>query len=548
MTFLKEKENNLKLIKKLVFILILFAFGFMLNTNTVKADTVKEAYLKKGAEVQNKLRSLITDYLSDPIFRKATFEEYNEVKDTLNSKNIISADDSPYPVYGWPITIDDKINIVYYSEADKIYLNPNSSKMFYVSGYYSIYFSSIDISGLDASKAVDLSYMFSTEYGNELHRKRIVLGDFNAINAENVTSMFAKSSSLTSLEYSHFILSNKVTSLETMFTTVKVPHLDLSGFDTSNVTSMKSMFAGATIDTIDVGGWDTSKVTDMTRMFQSATINYLNLNSFNTSSLTNTYGLFEYSDIETLDISGFDTSNVQNMSYMFSNMKYKINPKTSIDVHSINTSNATNMDHMFFNNRSITELDISSFDTSKVTNMDLMFSDCVSLERIYVGDSFNTDSVTTSTKMFYGSSKLVGQKETKYNSNKVDVTYAKVDDPDNGNPGYLTYREYKPRVYYPDGTYEEVEIGTIFTLPSSYSKADEDGATVTLNPNFDGANIKYSNVKKHYILNNWNIKGTSYNPGETFVVNFDTYLEPNYVEVLSGADLSPTRRLDYKFL
>ena len=57
MMVLGRREHNLKLIKKLVFVLILFAFGFMLNANTVKADTVKEAYLKKGTEVQNKLRS-----------------------------------------------------------------------------------------------------------------------------------------------------------------------------------------------------------------------------------------------------------------------------------------------------------------------------------------------------------------------------------------------------------------------------------------------------------------------------------------------------------
>ena len=75
MMVLGRREHNLKLIKKLVFVLILFAFGFMLNTNTAKADTVKEAYLKKGTEVQNKLRNLITDYLSGPIFRKATLEE-----------------------------------------------------------------------------------------------------------------------------------------------------------------------------------------------------------------------------------------------------------------------------------------------------------------------------------------------------------------------------------------------------------------------------------------------------------------------------------------
>ena len=40
-------RNNLNIIKKLVFILILFVFGLIFITN-VKADPVKEAYLLPG--------------------------------------------------------------------------------------------------------------------------------------------------------------------------------------------------------------------------------------------------------------------------------------------------------------------------------------------------------------------------------------------------------------------------------------------------------------------------------------------------------------------
>jgi hypothetical protein len=42
--------------------------------------------------------------------------------------------------------------------------------------------------------------------------------------------------------------------------------------------------------------------------------------------------------------------------------------------------------------------------------------------------------------MFDNSTKLVGGSGTVYNSSNVDKTYARIDDPDNGNPGYFTYK------------------------------------------------------------------------------------------------------------
>ena len=43
--------------------------------------------------------------------------------------------------------------------------------------------------------------------------------------------------------------------------------------------------------------------------------------------------------------------------------------------------------------------------------------------------------------MFTGNGKLVGEKGTKYSSDRMDKEYARIDDPDNGKPGYFTYKE-----------------------------------------------------------------------------------------------------------
>ena len=68
-----------------------------------------------------------------------------------------------------------------------------------------------------------------------------------------------------------------------------------------------------------------------------------------------------------------------------------------------------------------------------------MFQYCNNLQTIYVSENFVTTAVTNSTSMFGGCSKLMGGAGTAYNSsNPIDKTYARIDDPTNGNPGYFT--------------------------------------------------------------------------------------------------------------
>ncbi len=143
-----------------------------------------------------------------------------------------------------------------------------------------------------------------------------------------------------------------------------------------------------------------------------------------------------------------NTSQVTNMSYMFSGCKLL----TFIDVRHFDTSKATNMYCMFYSCIGLTRLDLTSFNTHNVTNMGGMFEQCNNLKTIYVGENWSTAAVSTSSDMFKGCTSLVGQKGTSCNgTNNITHTYARVDDPDNGNPGYLT-KVPMPYAVYANGT------------------------------------------------------------------------------------------------
>jgi hypothetical protein len=82
---------------------------------------------------------------------------------------------------------------------------------------------------------------------------------------------------------------------------------------------------------------------------------------------------------------------------------------------------------------------MSNWNTDKVTDMSNMFNGCSNLQKIYVGVDWNTTKITTHGKMFENCTSLVGGNGTGYDSNKIDKTYARVDNAPEA-PGYLTYK------------------------------------------------------------------------------------------------------------
>ncbi len=254
----------------------------------------------------------------------------------------------------------------------------------------------------------------------------------NSINGKPIVSMssmfyFSKSSVI---DMSSFDTRN-VKNMRNMFWSTQAKSLDVSKFNTSNVVYMDSMFHGSQATTIKgLENFDTSKVTNMTSMFRLSNARTLNLSKFNTSNVTNMSLMFCYSKATNIDVSKFNTGKVTTMKMMFHDTV-----ATNIDVSSFNTSNVTDMSGMFSNCAS-TALNVKSFNTSKVTNMNYMFNKAVNLKTIYASNNFVTTRVNTSTNMFNGDTNISGGFGTKYNSSKIDKTYAKIDNC--SNKGYFS--------------------------------------------------------------------------------------------------------------
>ena len=110
----------------------------------------------------------------------------------------------------------------------------------------------------------------------------------------NLSSMFFRCSSLTSL--------------------------DLSGFNTTNVNKMNHLFYGcSSLTSLDLSNFNTSKVTNMGSMFNGcSSLTSLDLSNFNTSKVTNMGNMFnDCSSLTSLDLSNWNTSNVTDMRNIF---------------------------------------------------------------------------------------------------------------------------------------------------------------------------------------------------------------------------------------
>ncbi|MBR1416938.1 MAG: BspA family leucine-rich repeat surface protein [Bacilli bacterium] len=325
----------------------------------------------------------------------------------------------------------------------------------------------------DTSNATSMKSMFS----GLSSLTSLDLGDhFDTSKVTSMNSMFYGMKSLTSLDLGEHFNTSNVTSMSSMFNGVRsLSSLNIGSWNTSNVTTMEAMFASMnSLTTLDIGSWNTSSVTNMKEMFDNnGKLTTLNVNGLNTSNVTTMEGMFRNDkSLTNLDLSSFDTTNVTNMHDMFDGataitsldlsnfntskvttmegMFASMYELTSLNVSSFDTSNVTNMGAMFAKDSKLTTLDLSNFNTSSVTTMygkgyfdpssiyyTGMFGQMSNLTTIYVGNNFNVNNVSDSTKMFEQDYKLVGGSGTKYNSSRVDKTYARVDG-GTSSPGYLT--------------------------------------------------------------------------------------------------------------
>ena len=393
------------------------------------------AKMTTGLKFNAKLKSLETTTNKIEHFKKST----TAPAVTMNAINI-EAPESDCEIKLW-LNPTDK-TAYYYAEPEKVYLNEDSSEMFYYrpfpEGIKDI--KDLDLSNFDTSNVTNMRAMFY----NMPKLTSLDLSNFNTSKVTTMSYMFYNMSSLTSLNLSNFDTSN-VTDMSIMFANMfSLTSLNLSNFDTSKVTDMSAMFNNMhSLTSLNLSNFDTSKVTDMNYMFAGVSkLTSLNLSNFDTSNVTNMRAMFyNMSSLTSLNLSNFDTSNVTNMRAMF----YNMSKLTSLDLSNFDTSNVTNMNGMFTYMDSLTSLDLSNFNTSKVTNMSYMFSlsDIYTpddkLEKIYVNNDFDTSKLVEFSYMFKHRKKFRGGAGSFLSDpSTADKSWLRIDDPAHGRPGYFT--------------------------------------------------------------------------------------------------------------
>ena len=280
------------------------------------------AKMTTGYDFNEKLKSLETTTNKIEHFKKST----TAPAVTMNAINI-EAPESDCEIKLW-LNPTDK-TAYYYAEPEKVYLNTNSSNMFY-SKYNEQKIKNIldlDLSSFDTSKVTDMSFMFNSMS----NLTALNLSNFDTSKVRYMDYMFYGMSSLTTLDLSNFDTS-QVKNMSYMFNSMsKLNALNLSNFNTSKVWDMRAMFANmSNLTSLNLSSFDTSRVTDMSYMFYGkSSLTTLNLSNFDTSKVTDMRGMFslEYEDmskdkLEKIYVNNdFDTSKLADFSNMFKNRK-----------------------------------------------------------------------------------------------------------------------------------------------------------------------------------------------------------------------------------
>ena len=408
--------------------------------------------LQTGASVNAILRNINGD--------ATTFTHYTGTPDfeNIDGEQDIALTTANFPVWAWA----DGDTIYWWSEAEVPNFNSNSSMMF----QNMTNITETDFSGLNTAPITNLSSF----YRGCTALVEADLSQFSNARPTNISSMFNNCTNLTDI--------------------------NLSGFVTSNVTDMSSLFCHCdSMIKLDLRSFDTGNVTNMASMFlYDSNITELDVTSFNTENVTNMGYMFDQLiKLESLDVSSFNTSKVTNMSNMFN----ACSTLTQLNVTNFDTKNVNIMDGIF-NGVHVETLDLSTWNTRKVKDMYWYFQNTQNyLKTVYVSDDWTTESVTRGFQ-FEQPRVLVGGAGS--GSLGTSMEYARIDDPDNGNPGYFSIKGARYIRYNGNGADNAEPYGTMtshYLTNTGSLKANaytRDGYTfVGWNTEADGSGTSYTN-------------------------------------------------------
>ncbi len=350
-----------------------------------------------------------------------TFKHYDGASapdlDSISDKVDIALPTSSFPVWVW----SEGDNINWWSEAEAPKFNPTSNNFF-----NGLSFTSIDVSGLDASSATNMNGMFAN-----LKLTSLNLSGFDSFAAKNMGSMFS-GTTISSLDLSSLNTSSattmgsmfyrakidslklydetnpseslfktdNVTEMAGMFRESNIPSIDVSKFNTAKVKDFSCMFMSASATTIDVSGWNTESATDFTNTFANVKLTSLDLSHFNTKKVKSMLGMFDGTvKMENLNVSGWDNESLTTVGYMFRSCGKNVANGATINLAGFTTPKVKSM-NLMFSGSGFTSLNLGSFSSTELTDMSNMFSQMGKIQSLSFGPDFTAEHVTNMSSAF----------------------------------------------------------------------------------------------------------------------------------------------------
>lgn len=383
-----------------------------------------------------------------------SFEKYNNGTPDIDNLDtvIVSTSDSYFPTYIWR----EGNKVYWWSEADKVYMNPVSGNMF-----YAVQVKNVSLVGLDSSKVTNLSRMFqggiveSVNFGS----------NFDTSHVTTMGQMFWKTTGITSLDLSSFS-SESLSTVGEMFTgNTNLQSVTLgNSFTLSDVTSMANMFNGcSSLESIDLSMVTFENVTTISNLFDgaSALTNITLGQNINAEKLTDASSAFKgTSSLAELDLSSFHAPNLANMSDMFRTTGVK-----NLDLSSLGATSITNIHEAFWGIANLETIDISNLKLSGSQSPAGLFFNDSKLTTIYA--NYNTDFSSATSSTYGSATRLRGGAGTAPTNNP---SYLRIDDPDNDKPGVFTLRNARYIRYNGNGADNATPYGT---MTSEYLKAGD---------------------------------------------------------------------------
>ncbi len=271
------------------------------------------------------------------------------------------------------------------------------------------------------------------------------LENFSVKNVKDMSCMFKNCSSLTALDLSTWDTSYLMPGLKEeaeadsslsesilcaaqmtdMFSgCTALETLDISNFTIPSYKDRYDMFKNCTaLKSVDLSDGCVAEGGDLTKLFMNLTaLETVDLSSFDSKNSIALHETFaDCTSIKKLDMTALDMSNCLSLYCTF----YNCTSLSELNVAGWDTSNVTTLYCTFMNCAALKNLDLSSWNTKKVTSMDGTFSGTTALKKIYVGDGWSVNKVTSGTNTFYNCFNLSGK--TKYENDKRTQKYATTD-------------------------------------------------------------------------------------------------------------------------